>query len=51
MRHVHENFQGESLVGVYCHSVRELHSSKYPYENPTLGELDHRVDVLPQASS
>jgi hypothetical protein len=46
-RHGHENFQDEFLVGVYRHSVGELHpnlgvptSSKYPYENPTLEELD-----------
>jgi hypothetical protein len=25
MRHGHENFQGESLVGVYRHSIGELH--------------------------
>jgi hypothetical protein len=32
-------------VGVYRHSIGELYSSKYLYENPTLAELDHRVDV------
>jgi hypothetical protein len=51
MRHGHDNFQGKFLVGVYRHSTGELYSSKYLYENPTLGELDHQVNVLPQASS
>jgi hypothetical protein len=51
MRHGHENFLGEFLVGVCRHSIGQLHPSKYLYENPTHGELDRRSRRVPQASS
>jgi hypothetical protein len=52
MRHGHENFQGESLVGVYQHSVGELHpTSVFRMKIQYVESLVVEVDVLPQASS
>jgi hypothetical protein len=55
MRHGHENFLGEFLVGVCRHSVRELHPSSVPcmkiqYAESLVVEVDVRYKTLLKAS-
>jgi hypothetical protein len=55
MHHGHENFQGESLVGVYQHSVGELHPTsvfcmKTQYVESLVVEVDVRYKPLLKAS-
>jgi hypothetical protein len=46
MRHCHENFQGESLVGVYRHSVGELHpTSVFRMKTQYVESLVVEVDI------